>query len=93
MNDWLAILKEQQKTGRKMAREVAKMLENPAILADQASMLFDALEKQADFVEKLRQLLDKLGYEPDVIKSAETLEELYGDLAASVAEKVKRMKG
>lgn len=91
MTDWLAILKEQRREGRRMGREVPKTLANPAITADQAKALFEAMEKQAVFVEKLRKVLEANNYEPDVVKSAEALEELYAELAATVAEKVRAL--
>jgi len=93
MTDWLEILKQEKKTAQRMKRDAKKILGDPEILPDQAKTLFDALEKQADFVEKLRRLLDKAGYEPDVVKAAEGLEELYAELAATVAEKVRGMNG
>ena len=91
MSDWLAILREQKKTARGLEREAKKILANPAIQPEQARTLFDALEEQAVFVEKLRKVLDGVGHEPDVVKAAEGLEELYGELAAEVAERLTRM--
>lgn len=91
MTDWINVLKEQRKEGQRMGRDVPKMLANPAITPDQAKTLFDAVESQAVFVEKLRKVLEANNYEPDVVKSAERLEELYADLAATVAEKVRAL--
>ena len=93
MTDWLAILKEQADTGDQMAREVPKMLADTEISRDQVKALFDALEKQAEFVELLTAALEKFGYDFEIIKAAETLEERYADLAAAVAEKLKGMMG
>ncbi len=56
-----------------------------------AATLFAALEQQADFVEKLTMALEKFGHDFPVIQAAERLEERYGDLAASVAEKLKTL--
>lgn len=92
MTDWLAILKQQTTTGDQMSREVPDMLENPDISEEQVSTLFSELERQADFVEKLRAALEKSGHDFSVVKAAERLEERYGDLAASVAEKLKAMR-
>ena len=91
LTDWLAILKEQADTGDQMAREVPKMLADTEISRDQVKALFDALEKQAEFVELLTAALEKFGYDFEIIKAAETLEERYADLAAAVAEKLKGM--
>ncbi|MBX3576850.1 MAG: hypothetical protein KF723_06550 [Rhizobiaceae bacterium] len=91
MADWLEILKEQRKEGQRMGRDVPRMLANPAITSDQAKTLFDAMERQAVFVETLRKVLEANNYEPDVVKAAEGLEELYADLAATVAEKVRAL--
>ena len=44
------------------------------------------------FAEKLSHVLETKGYDPDTVKAAERLEELYVDLAASVAEKVKALR-
>ena len=92
MNDWIGILKEQTVNGDQMGREVPKMLANPDISETQVKTLFAALEKQADFAEKLRLALEKFGHDFSIIKAAERLEERYADLAASVAEKLKTMR-
>jgi hypothetical protein len=91
LTDWLDILKQQTATGDQMAQEVADMLAKPDLSEAQAKMLFSALEKQADFVEKLTMALEKFGHDFPVIQAAERLEERYGDLAASVAEKLKTL--
>ena len=93
MTGLLDILKEQRDTGRQMAADVPKMLADPAITPDQVSTLFKALEEQAGFVERLSAVLEKGGYDPDTVKAAERLEELYVDLAGLVAEKVKALRG
>lgn len=93
LTDWVAILKEQTATGEQMGREVPQMLANPDITEAQVKTLFSALEKQADFVEKLRMALEKFGHDFSIIKAAERLEERYADLAAAVAEKLKEMRG
>ena len=90
-SDWLKILKEQRKEGERMRRQVPKMLADPAIAREQVMALFQALEKQTGFVEELVQVLEANGYEPDIITSAERLEELYAELAETVAEKAKGM--
>jgi hypothetical protein len=92
LTDWVAILKEQTVTGDQMGREVPQMLANPEISEAQVKTLFSALEKQAEFVEKLRMALEKFGHDFSIIKAAERLEERYADLAASVAEKLKAMR-
>ncbi|RWO09752.1 MAG: hypothetical protein EOS07_11950 [Mesorhizobium sp.] len=92
MTDWIEILKEQTATGDQMSREVPQMLANPDISEAQVRTLFSALEKQAEFVEKLRMALERFGHDFSVIKAAERLEERYADLAASVAEKLKAMR-
>jgi hypothetical protein len=93
LTDWLEILKEQTEAGERMGKEVPKMLSDPAITAGQVRSLFQALEKQAEFVEKLTATLEKYGYDFDIVKAAETLEERYVDLAAEAAEKLRAMRG
>lgn len=93
MNDWLEILKQQSDEGKRMGRQVPKMLADPAIAPEQVKALFDALEKQADFIEQLVKVLEKHGYDFDVVKAAEKLEERYVELAAQAAEKLKDMRG
>jgi hypothetical protein len=88
----LDLLKDQRETGRQMAGDVPKMLADPAITAEQVTTLFKALEEQAGFAEKLSRVLEANGYDPDTVKAAERLEELYIDLAATVAEKVKALR-
>ena len=58
MTDWIEILKEQTATGDQMSREVPQMLANPDISEAQVKTLFSALEKQAEFVDKLRMELE-----------------------------------
>lgn len=92
VTDWLDILKEQAETGAAMAREVPVTLANPDISRDQVKKLFAALEQQAEFVEKLRQVLEANDFEPEVLVAAEKLEDRYADLAASAAERLKAMR-
>lgn len=92
MTDWIEILKLQTATGDQMSREVPQMLDNPDISEAQVKTLFSALEKQAEFAEKLRMALEKFGHDFPIIKAAERLEERYADLATSVAEKLKSMR-
>ena len=68
------------------------MLANPDISEAQVRTLFSALEKQAEFVEKLRMALEKFGHDFPIIKAAERLEERYADLAGAVAEQLKSMR-
>lgn len=92
MTDWLDILKQQTAAGDQMSKTVADMLADPTITEEQVKTLFDALEEQADFVEKLRMALEKFDHDFLVIQAAERLEERYGDLAAGVAEKLKALR-
>lgn len=92
MTELLDLLKDQRETGRQMAEDVPKMLADPAITSEQVATLFRALEEQAGFAEKLSRVLEAKGYDPDIVKAAERLEELYVDLAATVAEKVKALR-
>lgn len=91
MADWLEILKEQRRDGERMRRDVPKMLADPAIARVQVMALFAALEKQTGFVEKLVEVLEANGYEPDIVTAAERLEGLYAELAETVAEKARGM--
>ena len=91
--DWLAVLAEQRTTGDQMSREVPKTLADPAITVEQAKTLFDALEKQVQFVEQLAKILDARGFDPDVMKACEDLGDLYAGLAAEAGEKVLALKG
>ncbi|MGB3389690.1 MAG: hypothetical protein WBA88_17090 [Pseudaminobacter sp.] len=93
MTDWLEILKQQNDEGKRMGRQVPKMLSDPAITADQVKALFDALEKQADFIERLVKALEQHEYDFDIVKAAEKLEERYMELAAQAAERLKEMRG
>lgn len=92
MTDWLDILNEQAKTGAEMALEVPATLANPGISRAQVKKLFAALEQQAEFVEKLRRVLEANDFEPEVLVAAEQLEDRYADLAASAAERLKEMR-
>ncbi len=92
VTDWLEILKQETATGERMGREVPDMLAHPDISAEQVLALFSALDKQADFAEKLKQALEKFGHDFPVITAAERLEERYADLAATVADKLKEMQ-
>jgi hypothetical protein len=92
VTDWLEILKQETATGERMGREVPDMLAHPDISAEQVLALFSALDKQADFAEKLKQALEKFGHDFPVITAAERLEERYADLAATVADKLKAMR-
>lgn len=90
--DWLEILTQETATGERMEREVPDMLAHPDISEEQVRILFAALDKQAEFAEKLKQALEKFGHDFPVITAAERLEERYADLAAIVAEKLKAMR-
>lgn len=92
MSELLDLLKAQRDTGRRMSIDVPKMLADPAITQEQVKTLFDALEEQAGFAESLSRVLEAAGHDPDTLSAAERLEELYAELAATVAEKVKAMR-
>lgn len=93
VTDWLEILKTQSEEGRRMGKQVPKMLADPAITAEQVKALFNALEKQADFIERLVKALERHGYDFDIVKAAEVLEERYVNLAAEAAERLREMRG
>lgn len=93
MADWLKILNDEIRTGNAMRKHVPKMLADPAISVEQVKVLFDELEKQADFVEKLKAGLEALGYDFAIVDKATALENRYADLAASTAEKLQQMRG
>lgn len=92
VTNWLKILNEQAETGAEMAREVPATLANPEISRDQVKKLFAALEQQAEFVERLRVVLEANDFAPDVLYAAEALEDQYAELAASAAEKLREMR-
>ncbi len=71
-----------------MAAEVSRMLSNPDISLQQVSRLYNALEQQAQFTEKLARVLEASGHDFTVVEAAEALEELFNELAASAAGKV-----
>jgi hypothetical protein len=91
VTDWLATLREQAKVGEQMAAEVSRMLSNPDISLQQVSRLYNALEQQAQFTEKLARMLEERGHDFTVVEAAEALEELFNELAASAAGKVKQL--
>lgn len=93
MADWLKILEEQSQTGDEMQREVPKMLASPDITTEQVTKLFAALEKQAEFAEQLKQALEAMGHDFSVVDKAGALEDRYAELAASVADKLKELRG
>lgn len=87
--DWMAMLKEQRTLGDQLAQEIPRTLTTPGLTLEQATKLYQALEKQAAFMEVLVRKLDENSFDPDVILAAEKLEELFAELAADAAEKMK----
>lgn len=92
MTDWLKILEEQKRAGEEVRREAPRLLANPDISVEQVKALFQALEQQAEFAEKLKAALEGLGHDFDIIDAAGKLEERYAELAAAAAEKLKGMR-
>lgn len=92
MVDWLATLREQIELGKQMAREVPQTLADPAVTLEQVNRLFRALEHQAQFTEKLTQVLEDNGHDFAVVEAAKALEELFADLAVAAAEKLKQLR-
>lgn len=90
--DWLKILDEEIKNGNKLRKAVPKMLSNPDVTVDQVKALFAELEKHAEFIEKLKTVLEGMGYDFPVLDKARALESRYADLAATAAEKLKGMR-
>lgn len=93
MTDLLEILREQRETGMRMAEDVPRMLADPEITTEQIKTLFKALEKQAEFTENLAGVLEEGGFDFEIIKAAENLEDLYAELAAAVAELLAKRGG
>ncbi len=89
MTDWIAMLKEQRTLGDQLAEEIPHTLTTPGLTLEQAAKLYQALEKQAAFMEVLVRKLDENSFDPDVILAAEKLEELFAELAADAAEKMR----
>ena len=90
--DWLKILDEEIRAGNKMRKIVPKMLSDPDSAVAPVKALFSELEKQAEFVEKLKAALEGMGHDFPVVDKATALETRYADLAASAAEKLKEMR-
>ena len=90
--DWLKILDDEIRAGNKMLKIVPKVLSDPNISLDQAKALFSELEKQAQFVEKLKTVLEGMGHDFPVVDKARALEARYADLAATAAKKLKEMR-
>lgn len=91
--DWLKILDEEIHSGNKLLKAVPKVLSNPDVTVDQVKALFSELEKQAEFVEKLKTMLEGMGHDFPVLDKARALETRYADLAETAAEKLKEMRG
>lgn len=92
MTDWVKILDDEIRTGNRMLKIVPKMLSNPDISLEQVRALFTELEKQAQFVEKLKAALERMGHDFPVVDKARALEARYADLAAAAAQKFKDMR-
>ncbi len=92
MTDWVKILDDEIRAGNRMQKVVPKVLGNADISLDQVKALFAELEKQAQFVEKLKAVLEKMGHDFPVVDKARALEARYSDLAATAAEKFKQMR-
>jgi hypothetical protein len=91
--DWLKILDDEIRNGNKLLKSVPKVLSDPDVTVEQVTALFSELEKQAEFVEKLKTVLEGMGHDFPVLDKARALESRYADLAATAAEKVKEMRG
>jgi len=92
VTDWLKILDDEIRNGNKLLKSVPKMLKDPEITVDQVKALFSELEAQAQFVEKLRTVLEGMGHDFPVVDKARALEARYADLAATAAERFKEMR-
>lgn len=92
MTDWMAMLKEQRALGDQMANEIPRTLTEPGLTLDQATKLYQALEKQAAFMERFVRQLEDNSFDPDVILAAERLEDLFAELAADAAEKTRELR-
>lgn len=91
--DWLKILDDEIRSGNKLRKAVPKLLSNPDVTVEQVRALFSELEKQAEFIEKLKTVLEGMGHDFPVLDKARALETRYLDLAESAAEKLKAMRG
>ncbi|MBL8575876.1 MAG: hypothetical protein JNK47_01500 [Mesorhizobium sp.] len=90
--DWLKILDDEIQSGNKMLKVVPKVLNDPDISLDQVKALFLELERQAQFIEKLKAALEAMGHDFPVVDKATALEARYADLAATAAEKLKELR-
>jgi hypothetical protein len=90
--DWLKILDDEIRSGNKLLKAVPKLLSNPDVTLEQVKALFSELEKQAEFVEKLKTVLEGMGHDFPVLDKARALEARYADLAATAAERLKEMR-
>jgi phage-related protein len=86
--DWLSVLSDLGDFARKMTEEIPMTLSDPSITADQTARLYQVLEKQVQTVEQMVGTMHDEDVEENLIEAAETLEEIFSDLAAAAANKL-----
>lgn len=84
------ILREKGDSAKVLAKEVPRALADPEITLDQATALYQQLEQHAQSMEKILEVIknDDEGDEAELLDPAQTLSEIYDNLARAAANKM-----
>ena len=96
--DWINLMRAHAEMTKEMASEVPKALADPDLTLEMASSLHSAVEKLAQkfesfFGEMEECDLDENLFDENFFKVAESLEDIWDNLAVETANKVRTMQG
>ena len=93
MADWLEILREQGEIATRMGKNVPEILSRPDLTLDQASRLYQMVERGAQDFEGIVGAMEEYDLPESAFEAAETLQAIWDKLSIAAANKVRSMQG
>jgi hypothetical protein len=90
--DWIAALKEQAQLAQRFAREIPKALANPELTLDQASQIYDFLEKAILDFHRIVEDMKKDNPDDALSEAARRLEDIWASISVVVMNKLRAMQ-
>ncbi|MHA6687786.1 hypothetical protein [Mesorhizobium sp. A556] len=90
--DWIALLGEQAQLARRFAAEIPKAISRPDLTLDQASQIYDLVEKGEQDFDRIVEDMNRQDLDDAIYMAADRLQEIWSALSVEAANKVQAMR-
>lgn len=91
--DWLAQIKELGDLGVKMARDIPSILANPDLTLEQATALYQSVEKKCQEMDDLMGRLDSAEVDDALYEAGGAAQEIWDELGEATANRMIELRG